>query len=169
MFGTAEPALKVRDILRFEGAHGSFYLRENSNKPIILLASGTGFAPIKAIVEHMIATGNTRKISLYWGGRRPKDLYLNTLVESWTQTLAGQLTYVPVISDALPEDGWVGRTGFVHRAVMQDFPDLSAHQVYACGAPIVVDSARAEFTAKCGLPEDEFFADSFVVAATAAV
>ncbi|HPV23674.1 MAG TPA: CDP-6-deoxy-delta-3,4-glucoseen reductase [Casimicrobium sp.] len=169
VFGAAEPALKVRDILRFEGAHGSFFLRENRNKPIILLASGTGFAPIKAIVEHMIATGNTRKISLYWGGRRPKDLYLNTLVESWTQTLAGQLTYVPVISDALPEDAWVGRTGFVHRAVMQDFPDLSAHQVYACGAPIVVDSARAEFTAKCGLPEDEFFADSFVVAATAAV
>jgi len=166
LFGVAEPTLKVRDILRFEGAHGAFYLRENSNKPIILLASGTGFAPIKAIIEHMIATGNTRKITLYWGGRRPKDLYLDALVQSWTQTLAGQFTYVPVVSDALPEDAWTGRTGFVHRAVMEDFPDLAQHQVYACGAPVVVDSARVDFTAKCGLPEDEFFADSFVVAAT---
>jgi CDP-4-dehydro-6-deoxyglucose reductase, E3 len=169
VFGAADPVLKVRDILRFEGAHGAFFLRENSDKPIILLASGTGFAPIKAMVEHMIATGNTRKISLYWGGRRPKDLYLDALVQTWTQTLAGQLAYVPVVSDALPEDAWEGRTGFVHRAVMQDFPDLSGHQVYACGAPIVVDSARAEFTGQCALPEDEFFADSFVVAATLAV
>ena len=76
-----------------------------------------------------------------------------------------QLHYVPVVSNALPEDQWTGRTGFVHRAVMEDFPDLSAHQVYACGAPIVVDSARAEFTAQCALPSDEFYADAFTTEA----
>jgi CDP-4-dehydro-6-deoxyglucose reductase len=71
------------------------------------------------------------------------------------------LRYVPVVSDALPEDRWQGRTGFVHRAVMEDFPDLSGHQVYACGAPIVVESAERDFVASCGLPADEFYADSF--------
>jgi len=73
-----------------------------------------------------------------------------------------------VVSDALPEDGWMGRTDFVHRAVMADFPDLSGHQVYACGAPIVVESARREFVVGCGLPEGEFFADAFTSAADAA-
>ena len=72
---------------------------------------------------------------------------------------------MPVVSDALPEDGWQGRTGFVHRAVMQDLPDLSDRQVYACGVPIMVDSARRDFIEKCGLPEDEFYADSFTTAA----
>ena len=76
-----------------------------------------------------------------------------------------QLRYVPVVSDAQPEDQWTGRTGFVHRAVLQDLPDLSGHQVYACGAPIVVDSARADFVKLAGLPDDEFYADSFTSAA----
>jgi len=165
VFGASEPALKVRDILRFEGAHGAFFLREDSDKPMILLASGTGFAPIKAIIEHMLHTGNARTMVLYWGGRRPKDLYLDHLARAWVDKFAGQLRYVPVVSDALPEDGWTGRTGFVHRAVLDDFADLSGHQVYACGAPIVVDSARADFVALRQLPESEFFADSFTLAA----
>ncbi|MBL8309337.1 MAG: CDP-6-deoxy-delta-3,4-glucoseen reductase [Burkholderiales bacterium] len=165
LFGLSAPAIKVRDILRFEGAHGGFYLREDSEKPIILLASGTGFAPIKAIVEHMIHTGNRRPVTLYWGGRRPKDLYLNDLAERWVAQHPAPFRYVPVVSDMLPEDAWTGRTGFVHRAVMVDFPDLSGHEVYACGAPVVVDSARADFTARCYLPESAFFADSFTVAA----
>ncbi len=165
VFGVTPPILKVRDILRFEGAHGSFFLREESDKPIVMVASGTGFAPIKAIIEHMMHSQIRRKVTLYWGGRRPKDLYLDALARSWVDKFPEQFSYVPVISDALPEDHWQGRTGFVHRAVVADFPDLSAHQVYACGAPIVVDSARADFVSNCGLPEDEFFADSFVVAA----
>ena len=72
-----------------------------------------------------------------------------------------QLHYIPVVSEALPEDAWQGRTGFVHQAVLDDFADLSGHQVYACGAPIVVNSAQSSFTTQRGLPEDEFFADSF--------
>jgi CDP-4-dehydro-6-deoxyglucose reductase len=111
-------------------------------KPIILLASGTGFAPIKAVIEHMQFRGITRPATLYWGGRRPEDLYLDRLGRAQVAAMPN-LRYVPVVSDALPEDAWSGRTGFVHRAVLQDFPDLSGHQVYACGAPIVVDSARA--------------------------
>ena len=153
-------AMKEKEILRLEGPYGSFYLREDSQKPMILLASGTGFAPIKAVIEHMQFKGIDRPVTLYWGGRRPADLYLDEWVKAQMAAMP-QLKYVPVISDALPEDHWTGRTGFVHRAVMEDFPDMSALQVYACGAPVVVDSAREEFTAKCALPPDEFFADAF--------
>ncbi len=155
VFGT----LKERDILRIEGPFGSFHLREDSSKPMLLLASGTGFAPIKAIIERLQLQGSTRAATLYWGGRRPQDLYLDAWVREKLDQMPN-LRYVPVVSDALPEDGWSGRTGFVHRALLQDFPDLSGHQVYACGAPIVVDSARAD-TLRHGLPADEFYADSF--------
>jgi len=155
--------MKEKEILRFEGPFGTFFLREDSDKPIVLVASGTGFAPIKAIVEDAIQKGLRRPMTLYWGGRRPKDLYMNTLAESWA--VEGRLRYVPVISHALAEDNWTGRSGFVHRAVMQDFPDLSAHQVYACGVPIMVDSARKDFTEQCRLPDEEFYADSFTTQA----
>lgn len=153
-------ALKEKDILRMEGPLGSFFLREESARPIVLLASGTGFAPVKAIVEQIQHEGITRPAVLYWGGRRPRDLYMNDWCERMARALP-QLRYVPVVSDALPEDRWSGRTGFVHHAVMQDLPDLSAHQVYACGAPIVVDSAQRDFVAACGLPAEEFYADAF--------
>lgn len=153
-------AMKEKEILRIEGPFGGFYLREDTSKPIVLLASGTGFAPIKAIIEHMQHQGITRPTTLYWGGRRPGDLYM----DAWVRTQAAELPwlrYVPVVSDAAPEDAWSGRTGFVHQAVLQDFADLSGHQVYACGAPIVVDSARAAYTAQRGLPPEEFYADAF--------
>ena len=152
--------MKEKEILRIEGPFGSFYLREESIKPMIMLASGTGFAPIKAIIEHLQVKTITRPAILYWGGRRPADLYMHDWVLGKVAEMPN-LSYVPVISDALPEDAWTGRTGFVHRAVLQDFPDLSAYQVYACGAPIVVDSAQADYLT-AGLPADEFFADSFV-------
>ena len=157
-------AMKEKEILRVEGPYGSFFLREDSDKPMVLLASGTGFAPIKAVIEHMQFKAITRPATLYWGGRRPEDLYL----DDWVQArLAGMpsLSYVPVISNAMPEDNWTGRIGFVHKAVLEDFPDLSGHQVYACGAPIVVDSARAEYSAHAKLPPEEFFADSFTTEA----
>ena len=125
-----------------------------------MLASGTGFAPIKALIEHMQHKGITRPATLYWGGRRPSDLYMNDWVEAQVKAMPN-LTYVPVVSDALPEDAWTGRTGFVHQAVLQDHANLSGFQVYACGAPIVVDSARADYVGKAGLPEEAFFADSF--------
>ncbi|MBD3892789.1 CDP-6-deoxy-delta-3,4-glucoseen reductase [Hydrogenophaga sp.] len=157
-------ALKEKDILRIEGPYGSFFLREDSDKPVILLASGTGFAPMKAIVQHLLHLGSRRPVTLYWGARRPADLYQSDWVRE-QQALLPSLKFVPVVSDALPEDGWDGRSGFVHHAVLQDFPDLSGHQVYACGAPIVVDSARTDFVAQAGLPKDDFFADAFTSAA----
>ena len=156
--------MKERDILRLEGPFGTFFLREESAKPIVLVASGTGFAPIKALIEAALRKGIPRPMTLYWGARRPKDLYLDALPERWAAEHSG-FKYVPVISDALAEDRWDGRTGFVHRAVMEDLPDLSGHQVYACGVPIMVDSARRDFIQRCRLPENEFFADSFTTAA----
>jgi CDP-4-dehydro-6-deoxyglucose reductase len=156
--------LKERDILRFEGPMGTFFVREDSDKPMVLLASGTGFAPIKAIVEHLRAQNSTRQMTLYWGGRRPQDLYMDALCRQW-EVILPNFSYVPVISGAQPEDHWSGRTGFVHAAVMADLPDLSGHQVYACGAPIVVESAKRDFVAACRLPEDEFFADAFTTEA----
>lgn len=153
--------MKEKDIVRIEGPYGSFYLREDSNKPMILLASGTGFAPIKALIEQMEKIGSTRPATLYWGGRRPGDLYMDAWVKEKCALLP-QLKYVPVISDALPEDGWTGRVGFVHAAVMADVPDLSGYQAYACGAPIVIESAQKQYVEKCGLPADEFYADSFL-------
>ena len=157
--------MKERDILRFEGPFGTFFLREDSARPIVFVASGTGFAPIKSIIEHALKKGVTRPMVLYWGGRRPKDLYMNDLPLRWAAEDGRNFRYVPVISDALPQDNWTGRTGFVHRAVMEDFPDLSAHQVYACGVPVMVDAAKRDFTQQCKLPEDEFFADSFTTQA----
>ncbi len=156
VFGT----MKVRDILRIEGPFGSFFLREESAKPILLLASGTGLAPIKALIERMLSRGMDRPAVLYWGCRSRADLYLN----DWCERMAAEipnLRYVPVLSDARPEDGWTGRSGFVHAAAMADLPDLSGFQVYACGAPAMVEAAQRDFTQLCGLPADEFFADSF--------
>ena len=156
--------MKEREILRFEAPLGTFALQEESAKPIVFVASGTGFAPIKSIIETAFRAGNTRPMVLYWGGRRPRDLYMNDLPVQWAAEHSN-FKYVPVISDGLPEDNWSGRTGFVHRAVMQDFPDLSLHQVYACGVPVMVDAAKKDFTTLCRLPEEEFFCDSFTTAA----
>ena len=153
--------LKERDILRIEGPQGSFFLRDKSQKPIVFVASGTGFAPIKAMMEDIIHQQITRPISLYWGGRRPSDLYLHDLCIEWTKSLP-HFTYVPVISDALAADNWSGRTGFVHQAVLADLPNMADVQVYACGAPIVIDSAKRDFVALAQLPAEEFYADSFI-------
>lgn len=157
--------MRERDILRFEGPYGSFFLREDSDKPIILLASGTGFAPIKAIVEHALHTGSKRAMSLYWGGRKRSDIYLHDLAQRWATEHGIQ--YVPVLSDPLPDDAWSGRTGLVHQAVMEDHGDLSGFQVYACGNPLMVEAARTEFTSMRGLPESEFYCDAFTPAAEA--
>ncbi len=153
-------ALKEKDILRMEGPFGSFFLREDSAKPMILLASGTGFAPIKAIIEHLRFKHSERPAILYWGCRSRADLYLH----DWALDAAAQmpnLRYIPVLSEPNPEDAWSGRIGFVHMALMHDHPNLMNHQVYACGAPVMVESAQRDLVMKCGLPDDEFYADSF--------
>ena len=155
---------KGREILRFEGPYGMFYLREDSDKPAIFVAGSTGFAPIKAVIEHAFHHGVTREMVLYWGVRGLSDLYLPKLPGAW-QAQHKNFSFIPVLSDPRLEDGWHGRTGLVHKAVMTDFPDLSGYQVYACGGPAMIDAAKSEFTASCGLPENEFHADSFTYAA----
>jgi CDP-4-dehydro-6-deoxyglucose reductase len=152
--------MKERDIVRFNGPHGSFFLREESAKPMLLVAGGTGFAPIKAIVEHAIAEHTQRPMAIYWGGRALADLYLLPLAERWAQGDA-DIRFVPVLSDSPASENWRGRSGFVHAAAMDDFPDLSAHQVYVCGSPAMVAAARRDFVERCRLPENEFFADAF--------
>ncbi|MEO8536006.1 MAG: CDP-6-deoxy-delta-3,4-glucoseen reductase [Betaproteobacteria bacterium] len=155
---------KGREILRFEGPLGTFYLREDSDKPVIFVAGGTGFAPIKAMIEHLIHHRIPREIVLYWGVRTPGDLYMPELPGRW-QTDNRNFTFIPVVSTPAAGDGWPGRTGLVHEAVLEDFRDLAGYQVYACGAPPMIDAARRDFTSLRSLPAGEFFADSFTYAA----
>jgi len=156
---------KGREILRFEGPLGTFFLREESDKPIILVAGGTGFAPIKAVIEHALhhRIEERRPMVLYWGVRAKRDLYLPELPGRWQQQSRG-FTFIPVLSEPAPGDDWPGRTGFVHQAVLDDFADLSGYQVYACGGPAMIDIARKAFTETRGLPANEFYADSFTYA-----
>ncbi|SPE21320.1 CDP-6-deoxy-L-threo-D-glycero-4-hexulose-3-dehydrase reductase [Burkholderiales bacterium] len=184
LFDLAAPTVKERGILRLEGPLGTFFLREADSKPIVLLASGTGFAPIKAIAETIFAKGlhrddpatgrRARPVVLYWGARTRADLYLDALPRRWEDEQPN-FRYVPVLSDpdsdipasdaqsaASREPVWTGRTGLVHQAVMVDLPDLSGFQVYACGVPIMVQSAHRDFVAHCGMREEDFFSDAFV-------
>lgn len=151
--------MKERDILRFEGPHGNFYLREDSKKPMILLAGGTGFAPIKGIIEHALQNKLGRPMALYWGARDRSGLYLSDLPQRWALEHV-DVKYVPVLSEPTSTDAWTGRTGLVHQAVLDDYADLSDYQVYACGAPAMIDAARVDFIAR-GLPAEEFYADAF--------
>lgn len=150
--------MQARDIWRFKGPMGTFFLREDSDKPIIFLASGTGFAPIKSIIEHAIHIGVKRPMHLYWGGRKRADLYMRDLADSWKQQ---GVQFTPVLSEALDSDHWEGRTGLVHQAILDDYDDLSNHEVYVCGSPLVVDAALRDFTQTRQLPEAAFFSDAF--------
>lgn len=152
--------MQEKDILRFEGPLGTFFLREDTDKPIIFVASGTGFAPVKGIVEHAFHAGIDRQMVLYWGTRTQADLYLAELAGNWQQE-HDNFTFIPVLSEAKPADNWNGRTGLVHQAVLQDFDSLAGYQIYACGSPLMVEAAHRDFTRLRGLPEDEFFSDSF--------
>ena len=155
--------MKVRDILRFNGPHGSFYLRE-SDKPMILLAGGTGFAPIKSIVLETLHLELQRPMHIYWGARDRAGLYQYEVAEAWAAQYP-HIQFIPVLSEPELTPGWSGRTGLVHEAVLADFPDISGHEVYACGAPGMIAAARADYQGKGNLPEDAFFADSFEFAA----
>lgn len=161
--GQVFSTMKARDMLRISAPYGSFFLREASAKPILMVAGGTGFAPLKAMIEHLLGAEESltmRPISLYWGGRCRADLYMAELAARWAEKYAS-INFVPVLSEPAEADAWQGRTGFVHVAAMQDFADLSGHQVYVCGSPAMVAAARRDFVGQCALPGNEFFADSF--------
>ena len=154
--------LSVGDSLRIEGPLGAFTLREDSSKPILFVAGSTGFAPVKSMLEHAFHTGLTRQIVLYWGVRSRADLYLGELAEQWAREHAN-FRFVPVLSAQLAQDAWSGRTGLVHEIILADYPDLSAHQVYACGSVQMVQAAQPAF-ANRGLSSDDCFSDAFHLA-----
>jgi CDP-4-dehydro-6-deoxyglucose reductase, E3 len=154
--------MKVGDVLEFEGPLGSFFLREDSDKPIIFVAGATGFAPVKSMLEHAFRQGTKREMVLYWGVRTRPDLYLADVVEQWAREHPN-FRFVPVLSHARPEDQWQGRTGLVHEAIIADYPDLSGHQLYACGSVQMVEAAHPAFAAR-GLAEDDCFSDAFKLA-----
>ncbi|MDO8293562.1 MAG: CDP-6-deoxy-delta-3,4-glucoseen reductase [Gallionella sp.] len=150
--------MKERDILRFKGPLGEFRLREDTDKPLIFIADGTGFAPVKSMIEHALHIGLQRPMHLYWGGRQPADLYMLEKAKQWENS---GIKFTPVLTEALPENDWQGRTGLVHQAVLDDFNDLSAYEIYACGTPAMVEAARRDFTAQRGLPDASFFSNVF--------
>jgi len=150
--------MKAKDIMRINGPHGGFFLRD-SDKPAIFVAGGTGFAPIKSILAHAFHHEIERQFVLYWGARGLRDLYQAAVPARWQQEHAN-FSFIPVLNQPLPEDHWPGRTGHVHEAVLADFNDLSGYEVYACGAPPMVQAARRDLMAR-GLPEDAFFSDAF--------
>ncbi|HZP93072.1 MAG TPA: 2Fe-2S iron-sulfur cluster-binding protein [Burkholderiales bacterium] len=159
-------AMKAGDRLRFEGPFGAFVLREESPRPIIFVAGATGFAPVKSMLEEAFRKNVRRPMVLYWGVRTRADLYMAELPERWAREHPN-FSFVPVLSEPRPEDGWSGRTGLVHEAILQDFPTLGGYEVYACGSMQMVEAAHPEFIAR-GLSEDACFSDAFRFAPAAA-
>jgi CDP-4-dehydro-6-deoxyglucose reductase len=152
--------MKEGDVLQVEGPLGTFFLHEESDKPIIFMSGNTGFASIKSMVEHAFKVGLNRSMVLYWGARTPADFYLADLAKKWQQE-HDNFKFIPVLSEPKPEHDWHGRTGLVTEAILQDYQDLSNYQIYACGPPLMVDAGRAPFVAK-GLPEEQYFTDAFL-------
>ncbi|MEN0106455.1 MAG: FAD-binding oxidoreductase, partial [Pseudomonas sp.] len=152
--------LAPRTLLRLEGPFGSFYLRD-SERPMVLLASGTGFAPIQALLEQLCEQGNQRPAYLYWGGRVRADLYADAALQGLARE-HDWFHYRPVLSEPTQACAWQGATGFVHLQVMEEFASLADFEVYACGAPVVVDSARRDYVEQLQLPPERFYADAFV-------
>jgi len=151
--------LQEKAILRFKGPLGSFFLREDSDKPVIFMAGGTGFAPVKGIIDHAIHIGMRRTMHLYWGVRSKRDLYMPQVVQQWQQD--GHIDkFIPVLSEPQPEDEWQGRTGYVTESIAEDFKDLSDFEIYAGGPPQMILSGRALFY-PLGLSEKRYYYDSF--------
>ena len=143
-------------LVRLNGPIGTFFVRK-SERPIVFLAGGTGFAPVKAMVEGLIANNSFRHIHIYWGAVEQSGIY-SDVPEGWAGAYRN-VSYTPVISEEDSE--WEGRTGFVHSAVMSDFSSLDSFDVYACGSPLMIGAARNDFIGK-GLPAERFFSDAFV-------
>lgn len=151
--------MKEKEILRIEAPLGSFFLRENSERPIILMCGGTGFAPIKGILEHAFYIGFDRPMHLFWGVRSLRDLYLPELPQQWAKEHSN-FKFTPVLSEPNSNDEWQGETGYVHKIVLKEFSDLKNYDVYMCGAPVLIEAGKKDFM-EHGLPEDQMFSDAF--------
>ncbi len=158
-------SLKEKTMLRVRAPLGTFFLRENSQRPILMMGGGTGFAPLKGMIEHAMHLGLTRPIHLFWGVRAKRDLYSPELPQQWAQEHSG-FQFTPVLSDPAPADEWQGETGYVHEVVARTYPDLSGFDVYMSGPPIMIESAMPVFTQQ-GLDHDSAYSDAFVYAAPA--
>jgi CDP-4-dehydro-6-deoxyglucose reductase, E3 len=154
--------LKDKALLRIEGPLGQFTLQE-SERPIIMIAGGTGFAPVKSLVEHSLEKNDIRPIHIYWGARTETDLYFDHVVKQWAIDHA-HITYIPVLSEIDNTKNWKGKTGFVHEAVLEDHADLSEHDIYACGPPPMINAVVESFP-EHGMNRDRLFSDSFEFAA----
>jgi CDP-4-dehydro-6-deoxyglucose reductase len=153
--------LQEKTILRIQGPLGSFVLREASARPLLFIGGGTGFAPLKGLVEHAFHLGLERPMTLYWGVRAERDLYWPELPQRWAAEHTN-FSYVPVLSE--PDPDWSGRRGYVHEAVLEDHPDIADYDVYLSGPPVMVEAGRAAFEAR-GLALDHMFSDAFEYAA----
>ncbi len=153
--------MKERDLLRIEGPLGQFYWRDESGRPAIMVAGGTGYAPIKSMLRHVYEDRQPHPVHFYWGARDLAGLYDKDVGarHDWSG-----FAFTPVLSEPAPGDGWRGRTGMVHRAVFEDKPDLSPFDVYMAGPPGMIEAARKDFVA-AGLAPDRLFFDSFDYAA----
>jgi CDP-4-dehydro-6-deoxyglucose reductase, E3 len=153
----AQEQLAAKAILRLEGPLGAFYLREDSPRPVVMMAGGTGFAPLKAMLEQQFRAGLSRPFHLFWGARARRDLYLHALAEDWARQHP-QLRYTAVLSE--PDADWTGERGFVHEAVLRHHPDLTGHEVYMAGPPVMVHAGKQAFV-QAGLDADHLYYDSF--------
>ncbi len=154
--------LKEKTILRIEAPLGSFILDEESDRPMLFVAGGTGFAPIKSQIEHAFHVGIERPMTLYWGVRSKKDLYLPDLPRQWEKEHEN-FRFVPVLSE--PDPDWTGRSGWVHEAVLADHPnDLPEYDIYMAGPPPMIEAARKAFLER-GVPQEQLHYDSFEYAA----
>ncbi len=151
--------LKEKTLMRMEGPFGSYYLREDSDRPVILVGGGTGFAPLKGMLEHAFHIGRKTPVHLFCGVRSLRDLYMDKLVKQWLEQ-TDILQYTPVLSEPDENDHWQGETGFVHESVVRHYPDLSGYDVYLSGPPPMVKAGMERFYEK-GLPESQIYSDSF--------
>ncbi len=151
--------MKEKTLLRIEGPLGQFWFREESPRPALLIGGGTGYAPLRAMLHHLLERGDRRPLHLYWGAQTRADLYEDAMLREMTQRYPN-LAYTPVLSNATPLDEWQGRSGWVHEAAFADHPRLADYDVYASGPPVMVEAVRRHFSEQ-GLPADQLFFDSF--------
>ncbi|NOR18719.1 MAG: 2Fe-2S iron-sulfur cluster binding domain-containing protein [Xanthomonadales bacterium] len=151
--------MKDRDILRLEGPQGTFFIRnDKTERPTILMGGGTGFAPLKSMIEDLLAHHDTRPLHLFWGVRNHAELYMHEQARQWAEQHE-HIQYSTALSE--PKDGEQANfTGFVHEAVLHQFPDLSTHDIYMSGPPAMIDVSRTAFLAH-GAEKRRIFFDSF--------
>jgi len=151
-------SLKVGDRISWEGPLGTFFHRINSKRPVLAIAGGTGFSPAKAVIESALRKGISKPVRLFWGVRAKRDIYESDLIQQWVAN--DIVEFVPVLSEPLPGDDWLGETGFVHESVARIEKSLASYDVYIAGPPPMVDAAVAMGKLK-GARADRVFTDSF--------